>query len=189
MANFSHYIYTNFGYSSFQDYSQRAFLFGVFESPSPTQSSSFGSTFGQTQLAFGNRPFGATNQHAFSVTSKPALMQQVKLPLVLLYSTVWGFKYSRCWSFKYTFVWFCKTLLLLVNQLHHLVQHLRQHLRSCNTFILNSIPVVVIVLGGELTPTKAFSSLSLFSMLTKHKGKGHYIDEVLRSLHSLSDFS
>jgi hypothetical protein len=32
-------------------------------------------------------------------------------------------------------------------------------------------------------------NVALFSMLTKHKGKGHYIDEVLRSLHSLSDFS
>jgi hypothetical protein len=62
MENFPHYIYTSFGYSAFQDYLQRAFAFGVFESPSPTQSSSFGSTFGQTQPAFGNRPFGATNQ-------------------------------------------------------------------------------------------------------------------------------
>jgi len=70
------------------------------------------------------------------------LMQQVQLRLVLLYSTIWGFKYYRCWRFKYTFIWFCKTLLL-VNPLQHLVQHLPQHLRSCNTFILNSIPVVV----------------------------------------------
>ena len=42
-----------------------------------------------------------------------------------------------------------------------------------NTFILNSIPVVVIVvsfglftlLGGELTPARAFTSLSLFAVL------------------------
>ena len=42
-----------------------------------------------------------------------------------------------------------------------------------NTFILNGIPVVVTVvsfgaytlLGGELTPAKAFTSLSLFAVL------------------------
>ncbi|KAI3680994.1 hypothetical protein L6452_35774 [Arctium lappa] len=48
-----------------------------------------------------------------------------------------------------------------------------QMLGSLNTFILNSIPVVVIVvsfgmftlLGGELTPARAFTSLSLFAVL------------------------
>lgn len=42
-----------------------------------------------------------------------------------------------------------------------------------NTFILNSIPVVVIVvsfgmftlLGGDLTPARAFTSISLFAVL------------------------
>ncbi|KAJ0955996.1 putative ABC-type xenobiotic transporter [Helianthus annuus] len=46
-------------------------------------------------------------------------------------------------------------------------------LGALNTFILNSIPVVVIVvsfglftlLGGDLTPTRAFTSLSLFAVL------------------------
>ncbi|XP_039049118.1 ABC transporter C family member 2-like [Hibiscus syriacus] len=46
-------------------------------------------------------------------------------------------------------------------------------LGACNGFILNSIPVVVIVisfgvftlLGGDLTPARAFTSLSLFSVL------------------------
>ncbi|KAL8236017.1 hypothetical protein R6Q59_017098 [Mikania micrantha] len=48
-----------------------------------------------------------------------------------------------------------------------------QMLGALNTFILNSIPVVVIVasfglftlLGGELTPARAFTSLSLFAVL------------------------
>ncbi|KAF3782028.1 hypothetical protein EJ110_NYTH35261 [Nymphaea thermarum] len=48
-----------------------------------------------------------------------------------------------------------------------------QLLAACNSFILNSIPVVVTVvsfgmytlLGGELTPSKAFTSLSLFAVL------------------------
>ncbi|KAA8519399.1 hypothetical protein F0562_013655 [Nyssa sinensis] len=48
-----------------------------------------------------------------------------------------------------------------------------QLLGSCNSFILNSIPVVVIVisfgmftlLGGDLTPARAFTSLSLFAVL------------------------
>lgn len=48
-----------------------------------------------------------------------------------------------------------------------------QMLGSLNTFILNSIPVVVIVvsfgmftlLGGDLTPARAFTSLSLFAVL------------------------
>ncbi|XP_008775219.2 ABC transporter C family member 2-like [Phoenix dactylifera] len=48
-----------------------------------------------------------------------------------------------------------------------------QLLAALNTFMLNSIPVVVIVvsfgmfslLGGDLTPAKAFTSLSLFSVL------------------------
>ncbi|ERM99159.1 ABC transporter C family member 2 [Amborella trichopoda] len=46
-------------------------------------------------------------------------------------------------------------------------------LGACNSFILNSIPVLVTVvsfgmytlLGGELTPAKAFTSLSLFAVL------------------------
>ncbi|GKV53876.1 hypothetical protein SLEP1_g60389, partial [Rubroshorea leprosula] len=46
-------------------------------------------------------------------------------------------------------------------------------LGACNGFILNSIPVVVTVvsfglftmLGGDLTPARAFTSLSLFAML------------------------
>ncbi|CAL5364389.1 unnamed protein product [Camellia sinensis] len=45
--------------------------------------------------------------------------------------------------------------------------------RRCNSFILNSIPVLVTVtsfgmltfLGGNLTPSRAFTSLSLFAML------------------------
>ncbi|KAJ0931804.1 putative ABC-type xenobiotic transporter [Helianthus annuus] len=48
-----------------------------------------------------------------------------------------------------------------------------QMLGALNTFILNSIPVVVIVvsfglftlLGGDLTPARAFTSLSLFAVL------------------------
>ncbi|KAI0495107.1 hypothetical protein KFK09_025254 [Dendrobium nobile] len=48
-----------------------------------------------------------------------------------------------------------------------------QLLAACNSFILNSIPVVVTVisfgvfslLGGDLTPAKAFTSLSLFAVL------------------------
>lgn len=48
-----------------------------------------------------------------------------------------------------------------------------QLLAACNSFILNSIPVVVTVisfgvfslLGGDLTPAKAFTSLSLFSVM------------------------
>ncbi|KAL1826239.1 hypothetical protein ACET3Z_004651 [Daucus carota] len=48
-----------------------------------------------------------------------------------------------------------------------------QLLGACNMFILNSIPVIVIVvsfglfslLGGDLTPAKAFTSLSLFAVL------------------------
>ncbi|KAK8931125.1 ABC transporter C family member 2 [Platanthera zijinensis] len=48
-----------------------------------------------------------------------------------------------------------------------------QLLASCNSFILNSIPVIVTVisfgvfslLGGDLTPSKAFTSLSLFAVL------------------------
>ena len=44
---------------------------------------------------------------------------------------------------------------------------------QCNTFMLNSIPVVVTVvsfglftlLGGDLTPARAFTSLSLFVVL------------------------
>ncbi|XP_074328761.1 ABC transporter C family member 2-like [Apium graveolens] len=48
-----------------------------------------------------------------------------------------------------------------------------QLLGACNSFILNSIPVLVIVvsfglfslLGGVLTPAKAFTSLSLFAVL------------------------
>ena len=44
---------------------------------------------------------------------------------------------------------------------------------QCNGFLLNSIPVVVTVvsfglfslLGGDLTPAKAFTSLSLFAVL------------------------
>ncbi|XP_071921349.1 ABC transporter C family member 12-like isoform X1 [Coffea arabica] len=48
-----------------------------------------------------------------------------------------------------------------------------QFLAACNTFILNSIPVLVTVvsfgmftfLGGDLTPARAFTSLSLFSVL------------------------
>ncbi|KAL1826245.1 hypothetical protein ACET3Z_004657 [Daucus carota] len=48
-----------------------------------------------------------------------------------------------------------------------------QLLGACNTFILNSIPVLVTVisfgcftlLGGELTPARAFTSLSLFAVL------------------------
>uniref|UniRef100_A0A5B6ZCK4 ABC-type xenobiotic transporter n=1 Tax=Davidia involucrata TaxID=16924 RepID=A0A5B6ZCK4_DAVIN len=48
-----------------------------------------------------------------------------------------------------------------------------QLLGSCNGFILNSIPVIVIVisfgmftlLGGDLTPARAFTSLSLFAVL------------------------
>ncbi|CAN6455577.1 unnamed protein product [Victoria cruziana] len=48
-----------------------------------------------------------------------------------------------------------------------------QLLAACNSFILNSIPVVVTVvsfgmytlLGGDLTPSKAFTSLSLFAVL------------------------
>ena len=46
-------------------------------------------------------------------------------------------------------------------------------LGACNGFMLNSIPVVVTVisfgvftmLGGDLTPARAFTSLSLFSVL------------------------
>ncbi|OVA16127.1 ABC transporter [Macleaya cordata] len=48
-----------------------------------------------------------------------------------------------------------------------------QLLAACNSFILNSIPVVVTVisfgiftlLGGDLTPARAFTSLSLFAVL------------------------
>ncbi|XP_059668420.1 ABC transporter C family member 12-like [Cornus florida] len=48
-----------------------------------------------------------------------------------------------------------------------------QLLAACNSFILNSIPVLVAVisfgmftlLGGELTPSKAFTSLSVFAVL------------------------
>ncbi|EPS73599.1 hypothetical protein M569_01152, partial [Genlisea aurea] len=48
-----------------------------------------------------------------------------------------------------------------------------QFLSACNTFILNSMPVIVTVisfgmftlLGGDLTPSIAFTSLSLFSVL------------------------
>lgn len=48
-----------------------------------------------------------------------------------------------------------------------------QLLAACNSFILNSIPVIVTVisfgvfslLGGDLTPAKAFTSLSLFAVL------------------------
>nr|QWN59139.1 ATP-binding cassette C transporter [Rehmannia glutinosa] len=48
-----------------------------------------------------------------------------------------------------------------------------QLLSACNNFILNSIPVLVTVisfgmftfLGGDLTPSRAFTSLSLFSVL------------------------
>ncbi|GFP81215.1 ABC transporter c family member 2 [Phtheirospermum japonicum] len=48
-----------------------------------------------------------------------------------------------------------------------------QLLSACNTFILNSIPVFVTVisfgmftfLGGDLTPSRAFTSLSLFAVL------------------------
>ncbi|XP_059668430.1 ABC transporter C family member 2-like [Cornus florida] len=48
-----------------------------------------------------------------------------------------------------------------------------QLLGACNSFILNSVPVVVIVvsfglfslLGGDLTPARAFTSLSLFAVL------------------------
>jgi ABC-type multidrug transport system fused ATPase/permease subunit len=48
-----------------------------------------------------------------------------------------------------------------------------QLLGACNSFILNSIPVAVIVvsfgvftlLGGDLTPARAFTSLSLFAVL------------------------
>ncbi|KAL3522806.1 hypothetical protein ACH5RR_015640, partial [Cinchona calisaya] len=48
-----------------------------------------------------------------------------------------------------------------------------QLLAACNTFILNSIPVLVTVvsfgtftlLGGDLTPARAFTSLSLFAVL------------------------
>ncbi|KAG5515913.1 hypothetical protein RHGRI_036827 [Rhododendron griersonianum] len=48
-----------------------------------------------------------------------------------------------------------------------------QLLAACNSFILNSIPVIVIVisfgvftlLGGDLTPARAFTSLSLFAVL------------------------
>lgn len=44
---------------------------------------------------------------------------------------------------------------------------------QCNNFILNSLPVLVAVisfgvftlLGGELTPSRAFTSLSLFTVL------------------------
>lgn len=44
---------------------------------------------------------------------------------------------------------------------------------QCNSFILNSIPVLVTVvsfgmftlLGGDLTPARAFTSLSLFAVL------------------------
>lgn len=44
---------------------------------------------------------------------------------------------------------------------------------QCNTFILNSIPVLVTVIsfgtftlfGGDLTPSRAFTSLSLFAVL------------------------
>lgn len=46
-------------------------------------------------------------------------------------------------------------------------------LLQCNSFILNSIPVLVTVisfgtftlLGGDLTPSRAFTSLSLFGVL------------------------
>ncbi|KAG9158028.1 hypothetical protein Leryth_000183, partial [Lithospermum erythrorhizon] len=66
---------------------------------------------------------------------------------------------------------------------HSKVQNLRtaelscirqtQLLAACNTFILNSIPVLVTVisfgvftlLGGDLTPARAFTSLSLFAVL------------------------
>ncbi|XP_057833257.2 ABC transporter C family member 2 [Cryptomeria japonica] len=69
------------------------------------------------------------------------------------------------------------------NSFQEKVQHIRndelswfrkaQLLGSFNSFILNSIPVLVTVvafgvytlLGGELTPAKAFSSLSLFAVL------------------------
>lgn len=48
-----------------------------------------------------------------------------------------------------------------------------QVLSACNTFVLNSIPVLVTVisfgmftlLGGDLTPARAFTSLSLFAVL------------------------
>ncbi|KAL8033751.1 hypothetical protein ABFX02_13G178300 [Erythranthe guttata] len=48
-----------------------------------------------------------------------------------------------------------------------------QLLSACNTFILNSIPVLVTVIsfgtftifGGDLTPSRAFTSLSLFAVL------------------------
>ncbi|WJZ96869.1 hypothetical protein VitviT2T_015516 [Vitis vinifera] len=51
--------------------------------------------------------------------------------------------------------------------------HKAQMLSACNTFILNSIPIIVTVtsfgsftlLGGDLTPARAFTSLSLFAML------------------------
>jgi len=46
--------------------------FGGFGSPSPPQSSPFGSTFGQTQPAFGSQLFGATSQPTFGSTSTPA---------------------------------------------------------------------------------------------------------------------
>lgn len=45
--------------------------FGEFGSPSPAQSSSFGSTFGQTKPTFRSQPFGASNQPAFGSTSTP----------------------------------------------------------------------------------------------------------------------
>ncbi|KAL7243223.1 hypothetical protein ACSBR1_015604 [Camellia fascicularis] len=48
-----------------------------------------------------------------------------------------------------------------------------QLLAACNTFILNSVPIIVSVisfgvftlLGGDLTPARAFTSLSLFNVL------------------------
>ncbi|XP_057833271.2 ABC transporter C family member 2 isoform X2 [Cryptomeria japonica] len=69
------------------------------------------------------------------------------------------------------------------NSFQQKVQHIRndelswfrkaQLLGACNSFILNSIPVLVTIvafgvytlLGGELTPAKAFSSISLFAVL------------------------
>lgn len=97
-------------------------------------------------------------------------MNENSLLHLVLCGTAGRKKGHQCCNIKFT----CRSCFFLhFFLLAWLWYPLHFYLFQLNSFILNSIPVVVIVisfgvfslLGGDLTPARAFTSLSLFAVL------------------------
>lgn len=113
------------------------------------------------------------NEHVFQTNCYGRRVCVFMSFLHYIYSNLWllSCRFSNLFNlffFILQFIWlgiYCLSLMLNVNSSS-------LHLQL-NSFLLNSIPVIVTVvsfamfslLGGDLTPARAFTSLSLFAVL------------------------